>query len=160
MLEDEVKRVILEDLKKDWTFLSLYVKNSPIILDAYSRGIISDQDIESVLHISAIESGLKSYKLCMKNSEECEPDHFSPKELAYVIALGKISAKKAKRLKFRHGETPESFVASFLPGGPKAYLQSLREKILSQNKMGYTEYTDDSWGMSVRDLETPNKTNN
>jgi hypothetical protein len=149
MLEQEIREAIIKDLKRDGLFYDTYVNSNPIVLDAYQRGIIRNEDIQGALHEVITNSGKEWYKLHLSNPQRYQPDHIDSEALAYIIDTGGITQENARKIKFCHGETPESFVKEKLPRGAETYLEEKRKMLLRQDK----DCEDDSLGLTLGDID-------
>jgi hypothetical protein len=135
-LTDKLRLSALVDLSQvELSNLSRYArKNKPAITALYEHKILDDSMIDNALRAAVLSQAQTDYDYMTSGKVSREltyPDHLvenSRKSFAYALSIGLFSDKELKRIPFDHGDTPESFVRSYLP---KDLFSELRQEYLN-----------------------------
>lgn len=113
-LETSIRDILLKEISDNMSYIGLVHearKHHKVIDFAYSNGIVTDSDLDSAL-TSGIERVAK-WQLKRLRKQNIHPDHLYPVEI-FAYGIEKVfSQSEISRIKFDHGETPESFVKTY-----------------------------------------------
>ena len=128
-LEEALKVATLKEIEwRDSLALYNFARwNHDTIQFLYGKKIITDTDIERAIEKAVINEAKGDYNHVL--SKRAYPDHVArPEFLAYAISNGSLTSEQVAKIKFDHGENPESFCQLY---GRKNLLTELREEMLN-----------------------------
>lgn len=140
---DEVKDLVLNELEKTSIFSITYAmeKNErKLLIFLYHNKIITSSDLNSSLEKAVINEAKDNYRFLTGKQNLIHkeyPDHLAyPECLAYAIEKKIFSDLELKKIKFDHGETPDSFVKDYRS---KDLIPWLRKKLLTAQPIIHSE---------------------
>ena len=117
------------------------IKDRMVLSALHKARILNDSDFEIYIKLAALETADKDYERIKYDQTHPTapttranpfPDHLQyPEYFAYALAQKHFDPEELKKIKFDHGETPESFVKSY---GKKNLIQYLKKEMLKTRR--------------------------
>lgn len=127
-LESCIKELILHEISENLSFISFDIearRNLKSLKYAYSNGIVSNDDLDSSLEEGITRTAKWLYNRMRR--QKITPDHLYPVEI-FAYGIEKVfSETEKKRIRFDHGETPDSFVKDY---GNPYIVRDYRKRLL------------------------------
>lgn len=136
MLVEKTKKFLLECIAQldvyEGGFL-LIASERRLVRQFLDAGFVGEEEVKAALHRALIKMARECYTQHRKGQY---PDHTkNPCALAYGLVHKAFSPREVRKIRFDHGDTIESFIASFgCEDGGGRYLDKVFEQLTAEPK--------------------------
>ena len=144
-LTEKIKEALLKDISNSEILLHNYdAQERDFVRHLLASGVLKESEIDSALESAVISRAAKDYDFLVNSGRKLYPDHdVMPEYLAYAIKHLKLPPNSdANKIKFDHGETPETFAKLYCPDN---LLANLRNELLNPKPLPVYDDSERVW---------------